>query len=317
MIQNILSWLIVVLVAVLFGWLTVRAWKAGRWFVRWPGVILGGLLTLAAGLISVVALMGLIKFYAPSTFPAPALQVEGRPEQIARGEHIVNALCVECHTTDNTLPLVGGRNFSEDIPLPIGTIISANLTPGGPLADWSDGEIFRALRDGVDRDGHKLALMSAIPVRYMSDEDTQAVIAYLRSQPTVKNDVQEPPDQLNLLAAFMFGANMFPSLPPVSGPVEAPPVGATVDYGSYILAYSGCRDCHGADLKGGTSDFAPRGPALSMVKDWTQEQFITTLRTGVDPSGHVLNNELMPWKTVGRLDDIELAALYAYLNSLK
>jgi mono/diheme cytochrome c family protein len=52
-----------------------------------------------------------------------------------------------------------------------------------------------------------------------------------------------------------------------------------------------------------------------VVKGWTQEQFITTLRTGVDPSGHTLSAQ-MPWKAVGRLDDEELAAAYAYLTSL-
>lgn len=317
MIQNILSWLILVLVTILFGWLTVRAWKTRKWFIKWPGVIAGGLLMLATGLVSVIALIGLIKIYAPSTNPTTTLQVAGTPEQIARGEHIANALCVECHTTDNTLPLIGGRNFSEEIPLPIGTIISANLTPGGPLSGWSDTEIFRALREGVDHNGHKLAIMSAVPVRYLSDEDTQAVIAYLRSQPAVKNNVPEPPDQINLLAVIMVGANMFPLLPPVPGPIVAPTRGATVDYGAYILGYSGCRDCHGANLTGGTSDFGPRGPSLHMVKDWTQDEFIITLRTGVDPSGHALNNKLMPWKTLSRLDDVELSALYAYLTSLK
>ena len=317
MVQNILSWLILVLITILFGWLSLRAWKAGKWFIKWPGAILGGLLMLATGLVSVVAFIGLVKIYAPSTSPAMALQVAGTQEQIARGEHIANALCVECHTTDNTLPLRGGRNFSEEIPLPIGSIVSANLTPGGPLAAWSDGEIFRALREGVDHNGRKLAIMSAVPVRYLSDEDMQAVIAYLRSQPAVKNSVQEPPDQLNLLAVIMVGANMFPLLPPVSGAIDAPPRGATADYGGYILSYSGCRDCHGANLTGGTSDFGPKGPSLYLVKNWTQAEFINTLRTGVDPSGHALNNKLMPWKTLNRLDDIELSALYAYLISLK
>ena len=35
-----------------------------------------------------------------------------------------------------------------------------NLTPAGPLKDWSDGEIFRAIRNGIDRDGQVLFAMS-------------------------------------------------------------------------------------------------------------------------------------------------------------
>jgi hypothetical protein len=53
-----------------------------------------------------------------------------------------------------------------------------------------------------------------------------------------------------------------------------------------------------------------------VVQGWTVEQFVTTLRTGVDPSGHALDNTQMPWETIGLLDDEELGALYAYLKAL-
>ena len=46
MIGNILSLLVLVLLVVLFAWLAVRAWRARRAIVKWPGVILAGLLTL-------------------------------------------------------------------------------------------------------------------------------------------------------------------------------------------------------------------------------------------------------------------------------
>jgi len=38
----------------------------------------------------------------------------------------------------------------------------------------------------------RLVLMSNARVRYLSDEDTQAVIAYLRSQPAIENETQGP-----------------------------------------------------------------------------------------------------------------------------
>jgi len=74
------------------------------------------------------------------------------------------------------------------------------------LKDWSDGEIFTALRNGVNPDRRALVFMSSVRARNMSDEDLQAVIAYLRSQPAVANQTQDPPDQPNLLAAFLSGA---------------------------------------------------------------------------------------------------------------
>ena len=42
MIGNIVSLLVLVAFVVLFGWLAKRAWGAKRWFVKFPGVILGG-----------------------------------------------------------------------------------------------------------------------------------------------------------------------------------------------------------------------------------------------------------------------------------
>jgi len=105
--------------------------------------------------------------------------------------------------------------------------------------------------------------------------------------------------------------------PPITEAIAMPPKGPTAEFGKYILSYQDCVLCHGADLAGGTpGQLAPVGPNLSAVKGWTQEQFITTLRTGVDPNGHALNNKLMPWQNVGRMDDEELAALYAHIISL-
>jgi hypothetical protein len=57
---------------------------------------------------------------------------------------------------------------------------------------------------------------------------------------------------------------------------------------------------------------APIGPSLQVVKNWKLQQFITTLRTGKDPTGRQLS-EVMPWRSVGRMDDEDLAAIYEYL----
>jgi hypothetical protein len=39
------------------------------------------------------------------------------------------------------------------------------------------------------------------------------------------------------------------------------------------------------------------------------------LRTGKDPVGHELG-ERMPWRPLGKMDDVELGAIYAYLINL-
>ncbi|HEX7976740.1 MAG TPA: cytochrome c [Anaerolineales bacterium] len=315
MVGNILSWLLLVAVTVFFIWLVTRAWKSRRWYVKWPGVLLSGLLALLLTVFSVVALIGLVKIYTPAGTAVQEVKVAGTPEQIQRGQHLADAFCVECHSTTGQLPMIGGRDLSGDLGIPIGKFVSVNLTPGGPLKDWSDGEILRVLREGVDRDGRKLLVMGAANVRYMSDEDIQSVIAYLRSQPAVDNPTLNPPDQPTLLGLVVAGAGLIPALPPVTGSVSAPPRGETVNYGKYVLSFQDCYGCHGADLKGGTSALLPKGPNLRVVKGWSRDQFIATLRTGVDPGGHALQPP-MPWKSIGRLDDTELGAAYQFIASL-
>ncbi len=171
MLGNILIWLVIVAVAVFFGWLAVRAWRATNKIVKVGGGILSSLLTLVVSLVSILMLIGLVKFYSPRSAPVPDLKVAGTPEQIARGEHLANSFCASCHSTTNELPLTGGLDLGKDFPMPLGSFVSVNLTPAGPLKDWSDGEIFRAIRNGIDRDGHGLMVMGSARGRHLSDED--------------------------------------------------------------------------------------------------------------------------------------------------
>jgi mono/diheme cytochrome c family protein len=315
MMINILILLSVIVLAVLFGWLTRNAWKSGHPLLKWIAAPVSGLLTLVLTLISALGIVGMYKFYNPPHNLAQDILVAGTPEQIERGGHLVSAFCVECHSTTRDFPMTGGVDLGNDLPIKLGSFYSANLTPAGPLKDWTDGEIFRALRDNVDKDGARLTFMAGTNVRYISDEDMLAVIAFLRSQEPVENETPMPLDQPTFLGVLMIGANMIPDRPLVTEPIVAPKMEATAEYGKFMVSFLDCTGCHGDDLNGGTSPVGPKGPSLRLVKAWTQEEFITTLRTGIDPSGHEVS-PLMPWKSTGRMDDVELSALYQYLVSL-
>ncbi len=317
MLANIIGWLVLVAVVVFLGWLTWRAWRLRRAILKWPAVVLVGLFTLVFALVAGVVGRGLaIMYSSPPHTPATDLKVAGTPAQIARGQHLALSLCAGCHSVTGEPPLGGGVNIGQDSPVPIGDLISFNLTPGGPLKSWTDGEIMRVLRQGVDRDGRRLFTMASLPVRNFSDDDIQAVIAYLRSQPALP-DPPKQGDYPNLLLAVFVGANLVPPAPaPVTGSISAPPKGPTAEFGKYVLSYNDCSFCHGDNYTGGTpGGLSPVGPSLRLVLGWTRAQFITTLRTGVDPSGHALSS-VMPWKTYGKLDDDELGGVYEYLHSL-
>jgi mono/diheme cytochrome c family protein len=291
-----------------------QAWRAENKFLKWGGVALAALFSAAVSLISVIMVLGLFKLHARSA-PALDLKVAGKPEEIVRGQAISDGFSSGCHSKTGTL--TGGLDVAEGLPVPIGSFVASNLTPAGKLSHWSDGDIFRAIRNGVDNDGHWLIIMSYTNAGKLSDGDTRAVIAYLRSLPAAGKQTDNPPDHLNPLGVMMLGAGLLPTGKPVStGIATAPPKGPTLQFGEYILSYQDCRGCHGEKLTGGVAgQLAPLGPDLSLVKGWKFEEFVTTMRTGIDPNGHQLGKQ-MPWRPVGRMADEELRAVYEYLTHL-
>lgn len=100
--------------------------------------------------------------------------------------------------------------------------------------------------------------------------------------------------------------------------MEAPDAGPTEAYGEYLVTISGCGECHGEDLRGGTSQFVPVGPNLpAIVSQWSADQFVETMRTGTDPYGNDINPERMPWQEYANaFSDDELTAIYEYILSL-
>ena len=312
--HNVIGLTILIATAALLVWLGVGASQAKSSLLKWGGLGLAALLAAAVSFASVLTIAGLFKLHTRSA-PVPDLKVAGTPQQIRRGQAIADSFCGACHS--KTAPLTGGEDIGEHFPIPVGSFVASNLTPAGQLSHWSDGEIFRAIRNGIDANGHWLTVMSYTNAGKLSDDDTQSLIAYLRSRPAAGRETLEPPDRLNLLGVVMLGAGMLPAGKPVStGVITAPPKGATVQYGEYILSYQDCRECHGANLTGGVEgQLAPLGPDLTLVKEWKLEEFVATMRTGTDPGGHELSKQ-MPWRPIGKMDDQELSAVYAYLTHL-
>src|SRR5438105_5704793 len=200
MLGNLIGLSVLVALMVLFAWLTFRAWHVRRWFFKWPLLVLGGLLTLLLALISAVAGAGAWKAYVPRAAPLAQVQVAGTAAQVARGEHIAHVMCAECHAANGQLPMTGGANLSDQFGLPLGLVVPVNLTPAGPVNDWSDAELVRAVRQGIDKNGHPLFAMSGLVEEFgnFSDEDLLALVAYMRKQPPVVNET--PEESLSFIA---------------------------------------------------------------------------------------------------------------------
>jgi len=173
---------------------------------------------------------------------------------VERGRYLVEGIgaCGNCHTPKGpdgrpvaAKNLAGGFEITEAF----GTAVAPNITPDREtgIGDWTDGEILRAMREGISRDGRGLfPLMPYASYRAMSDEDAGAIVVYLRSMRPVRNEVRER----DLKVPLNFVARRVPE--PLDGPVAGPPPDADlVTRGRYLATIAGCGDCHAARKGGG------------------------------------------------------------------
>lgn len=301
--------LILILLVILFAWLTRRAWRLRRPLVRWVAAITSGILALAVGVFLGAALVGYWKLNRGHENPIPQVSIAVTAERVARGERF-QAFCEGCHAPQTGEPMTGRDFLGEGAP-PIGNFYAPNLTPLH-LEAWSDGELIRAIREGVHRSGRSLLIMPAKVLRNLSDADVQSIVAYLRSLPP--EGAATPANRLNVLGAAM--VNMAPIIeaqPPVTEPVEAVPAGPTAEYGAYLSSLT-CELCHGGDLLGDPQFKAP--PLIAIPLAWDAQEFLHFMRTGIRPDGTTVDGETMPWEELSRFlrEDDELRAIYAHME---
>lgn len=248
----------------------------------------------------------------------PPLTIARDAATIERGRHQFNVLaCVECH----------GRDGSGKIAIdagPVGVIVAPNLTPGALPSSYDADSLAAAIRHGVRADGTALLVMPSEDFAHLSDSDTAALVAYIQSMPRSSNDPGK--SALKPLGYILFGLGELPLLPAERidhAPREraTPAVAATAEYGEYLAR--ACTGCHGQNYAGqhvpGTPaelpDAANLTPHADGLKGWQQADFVRAIREGKRPDGRVLNT-FMPWPVMKQMSDTELAAIWAYLQTL-
>jgi len=214
----------------------------------------------------------------------------------------------------------------------LGTFYSANITPDRQtgIGDWTDGEIARAIREGISRDGH--ALFPAMPYdryRHMSDDDLAAVIVYIRSIPAVQHSVPKP--DIN----FPINRLVLMAPEPVVEPVKHPEFHSARDRGEYLAEMASCAGCHtpfdsigtpmaSLAFAGGNTlkDFDGKPitslnltPDPSGIPYYDEATFIKTIRTGQIGARKI--NSVMPWTIYRKLTDDDLKAVFAFIHTLK
>jgi mono/diheme cytochrome c family protein len=131
---------------------------------------------------------------------APAAALAADP-QVDRGKYLVTiAGCNDCHTPG---ALLGKPDFSRTLAgsdvgfgIPgVGVFVGQNLTPDKEtgLGNWTTEQIIAAITKGERPDGRKLFPVMPYPeLASLTADDAQAIVAYLKSLPAVKNAVPGP-----------------------------------------------------------------------------------------------------------------------------
>lgn len=301
--------------ALVAAWAARRGWRIANPWGRWIASIVGVVITLAAVAAAIVLMMGLYRLRNQDDHPITKINVEASAAALDRGAHLAEA-CAGCHSGSGDPPLDGNTkdNFLEGL----GTLYPPNLTPGGVIGDRSDGRIARAIREGIGIDGRPLIIMPSPYFHSLSDEDTAAIITYLRSQPAV--DEQVPERELGPMATLLIGAGMFPLAvqEPIEDVIDPPDTDSPKKWGKYLATVMACGECHGDDFQGKTGGNGPSGPDLTVYADkWSPEEWRDTIRNGVDPTDNKLDPDQMPWKDYSdALSDEELEAIQAYIASM-
>jgi mono/diheme cytochrome c family protein len=266
-------------------------------------------IALALAAAVVLSLIGGARFNRSRVIEPETIAFSTDSTVLARGKHLVHAVCTGCHGADLT-----GQPMLDN---GLGAIYAANITGLG--ATFSDADFVRAIRHAVAPNGRELAIMPADATIYFSKQDLGAIVGYLKTVPRMGE--ARPRPRLTFVGKVLYGAGVFPNLfqaeridhhtpfPPM------PEIGPNVATGEYLSRL--CYGCHGSDLGGGRSPDpdAPPAPNLGIVKGWSEDGFMTFARTGRTPYGRQVNPEFMPVEFFGKLDPEELRGLYLYLRS--
>jgi len=120
---------------------------------------------------------------------------------VERGKYLVNiAGCNDCHTPGyfmgkpDMARFLGGSEVGFEIP-GLGVFHGPNLTPDKEtgLGGWTDAQVLAALQKGTTPTGRMLApIMPWHAFANLTPQDAQAIVAFLRSLPPVKNKVPGP-----------------------------------------------------------------------------------------------------------------------------
>lgn len=254
---------------------------------------------------------------------------------VERGSYLVNSIltCGNCHTPrgpggvfDNAKALSGGpQTWDTPAFLVKGSNITTDRETG--IGSWSEADIKRALTEGVRPNGVPLApIMPYSFYKVFTSADLDAVTAYLRSVPAVRNEVATPQYKSAIHASIPAGAEKPMSEADLQDPVKR---------GFYLVTIGHCMECHTPQVngrhdfanglgKGGEKFEGPWGVTVSRnitshkekgIGAWSDAEIKRAITQGVRRDGSPLKPP-MGYPLYARLTEADLNAVVAYLRTV-
>lgn len=280
----------------------------------------GSVIALAAAAVAAGIVLGERKAQRKIEIAPYALAIPTDGAAIERGRYLYASRgCADCHGANGA-----GRTFVQDGASLV--LAGPNISPGrgSVVAAYSASDWERTLRHGVKPDGRPLRVMPAEDYARLTDADTGAIVAYVKSLPPAEGGAAVLTLPLPARVAYGFGAipdaaeKINHHLPPAQPVAE----GVTVEHGRYVAAM--CQGCHGAKLEGGKIPGAPPdwpaaarlvpGEGNAMARYADADAFLKMLQSGKRADGSPI--AVMPFEALRAMSEVDARALHRYLTSL-
>lgn len=212
---------------------------------------------------------------------------------LERGKHLATISgCNGCHGAN-----FQGKDFINGAP--IGYVPAPNLTPAGPVANYTDEDWVKAIRHGIAKDGRVMVIMPSNHYSAYGDDDLAALISYMETLPPAENKFGSR--EIKFPGSIIFGILAYDSWPANQIPHDgvggkiAPIIDESLEYGQYLTRITGCYECHGGNLAGKDPDSeGSPGPNITRKGNpgnWNFGEFKKAMQTGQTPEGKTLNPE--------------------------
>jgi len=253
---------------------------------------------------------------------------------VARGDYLANTImtCANCHSPKGPPAAVAGKDYSGGLRFnePPFDATASNITPDKEtgIGNWTDAEIKAAILTGKRPNGVPLAaVMPSAFYPILTDGDANALVAYLKSLPPVKNKVPDP------IYKIALPHHVFPGAEKAYAPAD---LNDKVKKGFYLVTIGHCMECHtpfvergGLDVanslgKGGREFPGPWGVSKSRnitssktagLGNWTDAEIKTAITQGKSRDGGPLKGP-MGYQYYAKMTDADLDAVIAYLRTV-